>query len=532
MSVVSIDGSGNGEGLMKVPMMNNIKLGVTLSGIQVAEGGCIVAGKAETSGIDVAVLNDKQRQVLKKAYALYEQVLNVATENAGAIAETITNLKDFIQKAKDFSKNYKGGNTDAKKAKIYEEYAKNAQKVLLNSKNLPATIRADLESKIVATQPAWDFFKTGNKCNGTSAGKGGPNFEDYTNECEAFSAAIIAEMDAMEEAEGSFTCNCSPIISECSPIKDILSQIKEANFSKKESISISKTDNKDKLSNDTDWVSALNGIDIGGKCFKFSLEFKFSGDKIDLNPNSYKETKNGYDLVDEKDNTLLSINILNESGQAKYLKQAVLKEYLGFEELTDDFVPGSISELSPALAPSNGTTNFKGGTYGCTRILSNPTEERIKRFSFRCVDVNDTDNGKYYRFHGGVDISLPFGTTIKAILGGEVVKIQINDDDTDGLGSNVIIKSKLKDGTVIYYHYGHLEGSSINIKNKSKIQKGTEFAKTGNTGNISTIGGIESRTIQQHCHLEVYINGLSKDNRVNPKNHLENSLKKIIENYE
>ena len=69
-------------------MLNNIKLGVTLSDIKVAQGGCIVAGKAETSGIDVAVLNDKQRQVLKKAYAVYQQVLNVAAENAGAIAET------------------------------------------------------------------------------------------------------------------------------------------------------------------------------------------------------------------------------------------------------------------------------------------------------------------------------------------------------------------------------------------------------------------------------------------------------------
>jgi hypothetical protein len=336
LSVVSIDGSGNGEGLIKVPMMNNIKLGVTLSGIQVAEGGCVVAGRAELSGVSASVLTDKQRATLEKVYTAYNQVLDLAYENAGAIAETINNLKDFIQKAKDFSKNYKGGNTDAKKAKIYEEYAKNAQKVLFNSKNLPATIRADLESKIIAAQPAWDFFKTGNKCNGTSSGKGGPNFEDYTDECEAFSAAIIAEMDAMEAAEGSFTCNCSPIISECSPIKDILSQIKEANSSKKESISISKVDNKDKLSNDTDWVSALNGIDIGGKCFKLSLEFKFSGDKIDLKPNRYKETKDGFDLVDDKDNTLLSINILNESGQVKYLKQAVLKKYLGFEEFEEE----------------------------------------------------------------------------------------------------------------------------------------------------------------------------------------------------
>ncbi len=75
--------------------LNNIKLGVTLSDIKVAQGGCIVAGKAETSGIDVAVLNDKQRQVLKKAYAVYQQVLNVAAENAGAIAETYNSIADL-----------------------------------------------------------------------------------------------------------------------------------------------------------------------------------------------------------------------------------------------------------------------------------------------------------------------------------------------------------------------------------------------------------------------------------------------------
>jgi GH24 family phage-related lysozyme (muramidase) len=97
LSVVSIDGSGNGEGLIKVPMLNNIKLGVTLSGIKVAQGGCIVAGKAETSGIDVAVLNEKQRQVLKKAYAVYQQVLNVAAENAGVIAETYNDISDLYE---------------------------------------------------------------------------------------------------------------------------------------------------------------------------------------------------------------------------------------------------------------------------------------------------------------------------------------------------------------------------------------------------------------------------------------------------
>jgi hypothetical protein len=98
LSVVSIDGSGNGEGLIKVPMMNNIKLGVTLSGIQVAEGGCVVAGRAELSGVSASVLTDKQRATLEKVYTAYNQVLDLAYENAGAIAETYNSLTELYEK--------------------------------------------------------------------------------------------------------------------------------------------------------------------------------------------------------------------------------------------------------------------------------------------------------------------------------------------------------------------------------------------------------------------------------------------------
>jgi hypothetical protein len=98
LSIVSIDGSGNGEGLIKVPMMNNIKLGVTLSGIKVAEGGCVVAGRAELSGVSASVLTDKQRATLEKAYAAYNQVLDLAYENAGAIAETYNSLTELYEK--------------------------------------------------------------------------------------------------------------------------------------------------------------------------------------------------------------------------------------------------------------------------------------------------------------------------------------------------------------------------------------------------------------------------------------------------
>jgi hypothetical protein len=98
LSIVSIDGSGNGEGLIKVPMMNNIKLGVTLSGIKVAEGGCVVAGRAELSGVSASVLTDKQRATLEKAYAAYNQVLDLAYENAGTIAETYNSLTELYEK--------------------------------------------------------------------------------------------------------------------------------------------------------------------------------------------------------------------------------------------------------------------------------------------------------------------------------------------------------------------------------------------------------------------------------------------------
>ncbi len=100
LSVVSIDGSGNGEGLIKVPMMNNIKLGVTLSGIKVAEGGCVVSGRAELSGVSASLLTDKQRATLEKAYAAYNQILDVAYENADGLAKGINDVKDYFEALK------------------------------------------------------------------------------------------------------------------------------------------------------------------------------------------------------------------------------------------------------------------------------------------------------------------------------------------------------------------------------------------------------------------------------------------------
>jgi hypothetical protein len=94
-----------------------------LSNIKVAEGGraafrCIVAGKAELSGVSASVLTDKQRATLEKAYAAYNQVLDLAYENAGAIAETYNTFTEKLagiqKKATDLASKLNGGGKASK----------------------------------------------------------------------------------------------------------------------------------------------------------------------------------------------------------------------------------------------------------------------------------------------------------------------------------------------------------------------------------------------------------------------------------
>jgi hypothetical protein len=159
-------------------------------------------------------------------------------------------------------------------------------------------------------------------------------------DCGGFTANIEAEALAVEKASGSLACNCSPIISDCSPIENILSQIRAANSTQEKKITISKVEGKSSLSNDTDWVSALNGIEIDGKCFKLNLQFQFAANTIELNPSKYKETDNGYSLINEKGEVLISISIINGLEKKKFLK-----EYLGFvvKNLRDLIKKGEIS---------------------------------------------------------------------------------------------------------------------------------------------------------------------------------------------
>jgi hypothetical protein len=128
ISVVNLDGTGNGRGIITIPMLNKGKVGVTLSGIVVAEGGCIVQGKAEVSDVDVSVLSDAQRQVLMLAHAALNYGADAGIANAAKIAKGINETMAAIE---NFAKsiNEKKRNTRA----MLENYSIDKEGILINS---------------------------------------------------------------------------------------------------------------------------------------------------------------------------------------------------------------------------------------------------------------------------------------------------------------------------------------------------------------------------------------------------------------
>jgi murein DD-endopeptidase MepM/ murein hydrolase activator NlpD len=202
------------------------------------------------------------------------------------------------------------------------------------------------------------------------------------------------------------------------------------------------------------------------------------------------------------------------------------------QEVEKDERPGPISDLPAAIAPSNGSTNFRGGTFGCVRMMSVPNPnsenyEQIKRFCVRCNNCAPLPNNpsSAARYHDGLDISMPFGTPIKAIYGGVIRYVQ-NDGDHAGLGSYCMISTKTASGSFTIV-YGHLSGSSFDMSlSNKKVVKGTRIASTGNTGNIATL--INIPVIQQHCHLQVKVNG----EKVNPKPYIWEAMKTVISKYD
>jgi hypothetical protein len=133
--IVELDGSGNGSGIVKVPMFNNAKFGVEFKGIKVAKGGCVVAGEVELSHVDFALLSEKQRVKLAEAYATFTKVLAIADSLAPQIAETYNSIADVLKAVR------------AKAKVVIDKLAKNEKSSTQELKNLAKLSETAIEAK-------------------------------------------------------------------------------------------------------------------------------------------------------------------------------------------------------------------------------------------------------------------------------------------------------------------------------------------------------------------------------------------------
>ncbi len=105
----------------------------------------------------------------------------------------------------------------------------------------------------------------------------------------------------------------------------------------------------------------------------------------------------------------------------------------------------------------------------------------------------------HWAWHNGIDISVPYGTPVKASKDGVVIFA----DNAKGYGNLVIIKHP--DGFKTYY--AHL--SKIFVRTGEKIEKGKELGKVGNSG----------RSTGPHLHFEIRF----KDTALDPE-HIEREI--------
>ena len=100
------------------------------------------------------------------------------------------------------------------------------------------------------------------------------------------------------------------------------------------------------------------------------------------------------------------------------------------------------------------------------------------------------------KFHGGIDIAVPVGTRVRAILNGTIVW----SGWVDGFGKTIIIDH----GNGLKTLYGH--NSRLLVNSGSKVHQNQVISLSGNTG----------RSTGPHLDFRIYLNGKT----INPKRYL------------
>lgn len=105
-----------------------------------------------------------------------------------------------------------------------------------------------------------------------------------------------------------------------------------------------------------------------------------------------------------------------------------------------------------------------------------------------------------YSYHSGIDIAVPYGSSVKAADGGTVIYSGTGTGSSWSYGKYVIIDHG--NGKQTYYAHN----SSLLVSAGDKVYQGQVIAKAGSTG----------RSTGSHCHFQVKINGSD----VNPLSYL------------
>lgn len=171
--------------------------------------------------------------------------------------------------------------------------------------------------------------------------------------------------------------------------------------------------------------------------------------KVVLNYNmNYENTKKGLKLV---------------MGQIPYIKNSVIKVFSNNEDSADT----SSNITAKMIAPING-------------IIVSGFGPKIDP-----ITNKETNND-------GIDIDAPVGENVKAVLDGEVM---FTDDNNEDLGKVIVLRHESDIRTV----YAHL--SEIDVKTGDHVKQGDIIGKTGNTGKVTA----------PELHFEVWENGKPVD---------------------
>jgi murein DD-endopeptidase MepM/ murein hydrolase activator NlpD len=94
-------------------------------------------------------------------------------------------------------------------------------------------------------------------------------------------------------------------------------------------------------------------------------------------------------------------------------------------------------------------------------------------------------------FHYGIDLAAPYGTPVKAVSKGVVIKAT---EDVGGFGKHIVV-SHSKD---VWSRYAHL--SKIEVEVGDMVEAGRRIGRVGNTGRTRGKNGL-------HLHLEMILCG-------------------------